>query len=76
MAADTGTWNFPSDAQSWIATEASVDIAGQWQSSDGSPDNGCLEFRITGKNKNPGQSYWEITDTWENLFGVYMHQDH
>jgi hypothetical protein len=67
----TKTYSFPSDAESWSATLPNPNsTVAQWQSSDGSPANGSLEMRITGKNKTNNGRYWEIADTWENIFGI------
>lgn len=67
----TKTWSFAADAESWTATNpAPTQTATQWQSADGSPANGSLEMRITGKNKSNSGRIWEIADTWEAIFGI------
>src|SRR3989344_252403 len=67
----TKTWSFVADTESWSATNpAPTTTTPQWQSADGSPANGSLEMRITGKNKSNSGRIWEIADTWEAIFGI------
>src|SRR3989344_7142852 len=67
----TKTWSFAADTESWSTTLPNPNnTTAQWQSSDGSPANGSLQMRITGKNKTNNGRYWEIADTWENIFGI------
>jgi hypothetical protein len=70
MTTANRTWTFPKNTQSWTAT-LGTSTTGAWQSADTSvaDGSGCLEFVFTGSNSS-ASSYWEITDTWENLFGI------
>lgn len=69
MATASKTWAFLSTAESWLWTLVSGSgVTAAWTNADGNPA-GCLEARITGKNLT-GVGYWEITGTWEALFGV------
>jgi len=67
MATTTKTFTFDSTLESWVGNPATGDVAMSRDTGDGSPGTGCLSARITGKNKNPGESYWEWTGTWEDL---------
>jgi len=67
----TKTWSFDANTESWTAsTPAPNNTTAQWQSADGSPANGSLEMRITGKNKADNARIWEIAGTWEAIFGI------
>ena len=67
----TKTWSFVADTESWSATNpAPTTTTPQWQSADGSPANGSLEMRITGKNKINSGRIWEVAGTWEAIFGI------
>ncbi|KKP85802.1 MAG: hypothetical protein UR88_C0007G0026, partial [Candidatus Nomurabacteria bacterium GW2011_GWA1_35_8] len=67
----TKTWSFVADTESWSATNpAPTSTTPQWQSADGSPANGSLEMRITGKNKINSGRIWEVAGTWEAIFGI------
>ena len=70
-ATTTKTWSFVADTESWSATNpAPTTTTPQWQSADGSPANGSLEMRITGKNKENLGRIWEVAGTWEAIFSI------
>lgn len=65
MATTTKTFSFAADEEAWVPTDGPATTA-SWQSGDGSPASGCIQFRIAGKNKSD-TPYYEWTGTWEDL---------
>lgn len=68
MATATASWTYNTSTQSWVFTGGSGS-SGAFQATDGSPASGCLQATASGKNRTTA-NYWELTDTWVNLFGL------
>lgn len=66
MATQVVTFAFASDAESFTPTTGGQ-TTGSWQSADGTPSNGCLQFRIDGKNKTNANNTYSRTLTFEDM---------